>query len=100
MTGTATVVEAESVVVFLNHVDVRASRAKFGNRLASMVAFAVSRSFTGNSSNSRYTTGVVDWTVAAEASTALGKTSSSTCESKRNVPRKISDAPDRIVRKV
>ena len=67
MTGTATVVEAESVVVFLNQVDVRASRAKFGNRFASIVSFAFSRSLTGNSSKSMYTTGVVDWTVAAAA---------------------------------
>ena len=100
ITGTATVVVAERVVVFLNHVDVRASRAKFGNRFASMFPSARNRSLTGNSSKRRYTTGVEDSTVAAEALTALGKTSSSTFELNRNVPRKIRDAPERIVRNV
>ena len=40
----------------------------------------------------------MDSTFAATAFTSLGKTSSSTFELKRKMPRKMSDAPARIVR--
>src|SRR3954447_24173885 len=55
--GTAPNVESYTVVAFGNQVEIDASRAKFGNRCASMLPSGRRRSSAGNSSNTTNTTG-------------------------------------------
>src|SRR4051812_35506642 len=55
--GTAPKVESNTVVAFGNQVEIDASRAKFGNRSASMLPSGRRRSSAGNSSNTTNTTG-------------------------------------------
>src|SRR3954452_16990086 len=55
--GTAPKVESYTVVAFGNHVEIDASRAKFGNRSASMLPSGRRRSSAGNSSKTTKTTG-------------------------------------------
>ena len=91
--GTATVVEAETVVVLRYQVERAASLAKFGNRFASIPPSARCRSITGNSSRSRKTIGVVAWVrIAAASAVPLEITSFEVGECSRNKARKTTGA--------
>ena len=63
--GIANCVCVPTVVVFRNHVDSRARRAKFGSRRASIRPFASSSDSTGNSSSNSTTTDRCVFTVTA-----------------------------------
>ena len=97
--GTATVVEAETVVVLRYQVELAASLAKFGKRFASIPPSACCRSITGNSSRSRKTIGVVAWVrIAAASAVPLEITSFEVGEWSRNRARKTSGAAASTVR--
>ena len=97
--GTATVVEAETVVVLRYQVELAASLAKFGKRLASIPPSACCRSITGNSSRSRKTIGVVARVrIAAASAVPLEITSFEVGEWSRNRARKTSGAAASTVR--
>ena len=93
--GTACVVPSATVVARENHVELAASRAKAGKRLASFRPPPWWSEFSGSSSNAIRTTGARGRSPAA---CALATESRETSELKRKSPRKSSGAGASAVR--
>ena len=96
--GTEYVVVGETEVIVRYQFELRARRAKFGKRRASICSFAFISEMIGNSSHMRKTTGVDASTFVTAACTSFGNTRLLTFELRRKAPRKTSEAPARIVR--